>query len=106
MGSTVIVVEHDAETIRAADHVIDLGPSGGRAGGHIVSEGPASQVLADPRSPTARALQETARIVRPKRPMADAWIELSGARAHNLRDVTARAPVGRMCVVAGVSGSG
>ncbi len=106
MGSTVLVVEHDAETIRAADHVIDLGPSGGRHGGHVVSEGPAARVLVDPRSPTARALKESARVERPKRPMADAWIELRGARANNLHDVTFRVPVGRMCVVAGVSGSG
>ncbi len=106
MGSTVLVVEHDAETIRAADHLIDLGPGGGRNGGHIVAEGPAALVLANPRSPTARALEETARIERPKRPMADAWIELSGARANNLRNVDFRVPVGRMCVVAGVSGSG
>jgi excinuclease ABC subunit A len=106
MGSTVLVVEHDAETIRAADHVIDIGPGGGRNGGHVVSEGPATQVLADPRSPTARALLETGRLDRPKRPMADAWIELSGARANNLRNVDFRVPVGRMCVVAGVSGSG
>ena len=106
MGSTVIVVEHDAETIRAADHVVDLGPGGGRLGGHVVAEGPAAEVLADPRSPTGRALKDSGRIARPKRPMADAWIELSGARANNLRDVTLRVPVGRMCVVAGVSGSG
>jgi excinuclease ABC subunit A len=106
MGSTVLVVEHDAETIRAADHVIDLGPGGGRNGGHVVAEGPAARVLSDPRSPTARALRDTARVERPKRPMADAWIELAGARANNLRDVTFRVPVGRMCVVAGVSGSG
>jgi excinuclease ABC subunit A len=102
----VLVVEHDAETIRAADHVIDLGPAGGRNGGHVVAEGPAASVLSNPRSPTARALQETARIERPRRPMADAWIELGGARAHNLHDVTFRVPVGRLCVVAGVSGSG
>jgi excinuclease ABC subunit A len=106
MGSTVLVVEHDAETIRAADYVIDLGPGGGRHGGHVVAEGPAASVLADPRSPTARALQQSARIERPKRAMADAWIELSGARANNLRDLTFRVPLGRMCVVAGVSGSG
>jgi len=106
MGSTVVVVEHDAETIRAADHVIDLGPGGGRRGGHIVAEGPAASVLSDPRSPTALALRESARVDRPRRPMADAWIELSGARANNLRDVTFRVPVGRLCVVAGVSGSG
>jgi excinuclease ABC subunit A len=106
MGSTVLVVEHDAETIRAADHVIDLGPSGGRDGGHVVAEGPAKRVLTDPSSPTARALRESARVERPRRAMADAWIELSGARANNLRDVTFRVPAGRMCVVAGVSGSG
>jgi excinuclease ABC subunit A len=106
MGSTVLVVEHDAETIRAADHLIDLGPAGGRHGGHIVAEGPASQVLADPASPTAKALRETARIERPARPMADAWIKLTGARANNLKRVDFHLPVGRMCVVAGVSGSG
>ncbi len=106
MGSTVVVVEHDAETIRAADHVVDLGPGGGRLGGHVISEGSAAHVLSDERSPTARALAETARIIRPTRPLADAWIELSGARAHNLKNVNFRVPVGRMCVVAGVSGSG
>jgi excinuclease ABC subunit A len=106
MGSTVVVVEHDAETIRAADHVIDLGPGGGRHGGQVVAQGPSARVLADPASPTANALRESARIERPRRPMADAWIELSGARAHNLHAVTFRVPVGRMCVVAGVSGSG
>ncbi len=105
-GSTVLVVEHDAEMILAADHLTDLGPSGGRNGGHIVAEGPAASVLADPRSPTAQALRETGRVDRPKRPMADAWIELRGARANNLRNVDFRVPVGRMCVVAGVSGSG
>lgn len=105
-GSTVLVVEHDAETIAAADHVIDMGPSGGRGGGHIMAEGPATQVLTSTHSPTAQALRDTARVVRPKRPMADRWIELSGARAHNLKDVTFRVPVGRLVVVAGVSGSG
>ena len=104
-GSTVIVVEHDAETIAYADHVIDLGPSGGRGGGHIVAEGPAEIVLADPRSPTARALAEP-RVDRPKRPTSDRFIELTGAREHNLKDVTLRIPLGRMTVVAGVSGSG
>ena len=105
-GSTVLVVEHDAETIRAADHVLDLGPGGGRNGGHIMSEGPAARVLSDPHSPTARALAESARIERPRRPLSDRWIELVGASAHNLKDVTFRVPVGRMTVVAGVSGSG
>ena len=115
-GSTVVVVEHDAETIRSADHLIDLGPGGGRLGGHIVAEGPAARVLDDPRSPTGRALLETARIVRPNRsvrigvpkgePSSDPFVELTGARAHNLKAVNLRVPTGRMTVVAGVSGSG
>jgi excinuclease ABC subunit A len=106
MGSTVLVVEHDAETIRAADHVIDLGPGGGRNGGHVVAEGPAASVLALATSPTGQALRETARVLRPKLLPPDTWIELEGARANNLRSVDFRVPVGRMCVVAGVSGSG
>ncbi len=104
-GSTVLVVEHDAETIRAADHVIDLGPAGGRHGGLIVAEGPAKKVLASD-SPTAVALRDHTLPERPKRPMPDRFLELSGAREHNLRDVRLRVPVGRMTVVAGVSGSG
>ncbi len=105
-GSTVLVVEHDAETILAADHLTDLGPSGGKGGGHIIAEGPPAAVLASPGSPTGHALREPLGIVRPRRPMSDAWIELEGARTNNLKDVTFRVPVGRMCVVAGVSGSG
>jgi excinuclease ABC subunit A len=106
MGSTVLIVEHDAETIRAADHVIDLGPAGGRLGGHVVAEGPGPRVLSDPRSPTAVALRESARVERPRRPQADAWIEVTGACAHNLHEIDFRVPVGRLTVVAGVSGSG
>ncbi len=105
-GSTVLVVEHDAETILAADHLTDLGPGGGKGGGHIVAEGSPAAVLATPGSPTGAALRDPIGIVRPRRAMADAWVELTGARANNLADVTFRVPVGRMCVVAGVSGSG
>ncbi len=105
-GSTVLVVEHDSETIQAADHLIDLGPSGGRNGGHIVAEGSPAQVLRVAASPTGKALREPLGVVRPKRPMSDTWIELEGARANNLKNVTFRVPAGRMCVVAGVSGSG
>ncbi len=105
-GSTVLVVEHDAEMIHSADHVIDMGPGGGSAGGHIVAAGPAARVLSDPRSPTAVALADTARVVRPDRPPPTSFLELGGARANNLRDVTFRVPVGRLTVVAGVSGSG
>lgn len=105
-GSTVVVVEHDADTIRAADHLTDLGPGGGKSGGHVVAEGSPREVLARPESPTGRALAIPLGVVRPQRPMSDAWIELEGASANNLDDVTFRVPVGRMCVVAGVSGSG
>jgi len=106
IGSTVVVVEHDAETIRAADHVIDLGPGGGRNGGHIVAQGAARDVLSDPRSPTANALRDPGHVARVRRDVPDRFLELTGARAHNLKDVTFRVPVERMVVVAGVSGSG
>lgn len=105
-GSTVVVVEHDAETIQAADHLTDLGPGGGRNGGHIVAEGAPAAVLACDASPTGKALRDPIGVVRPRRPMSDVWLELDGARANNLKDVTFRVPAGRMCVVAGVSGSG
>jgi excinuclease ABC subunit A len=108
MGSTVLMVEHDADTIRAADHLIDLGPSGGRGGGRIVADGPPAQVLADPRSPTARALAGELAIASARASRGDAaeFIELTGARAHNLRVDRLRIPLGRLTVVAGVSGSG
>jgi excinuclease ABC subunit A len=104
-GSTVLVVEHDADTLRAADHLIDLGPTGGRGGGRIVAEGPPAHVLSLASSPTGRAL---ARPLPPPaaRPAATAWLELRGARAHNLKGVDFRLPLGRLTVVAGVSGSG
>jgi len=104
-GSTVLVVEHDADVIRGADYVVDLGPGGGREGGHIMASGVAAHVLADPRSPTGRALAETTPTSRLARP-PHLWIEIKGARAHNLKNVTFRVPTGRLLVVAGVSGSG
>jgi len=109
MGSTILMVEHDADTIRAADHLIDLGPTGGRKGGRIVAAGAPAQVLADEASPTARALSgelTLAAPARPARPPAKEHIELLGARAHNLQVERLRIPTGRMTVVAGVSGSG
>jgi excinuclease ABC subunit A len=109
-GSTVLVVEHDEEVIRAADHVVDLGPFGGRDGGHVMASGSASEVLSDPRSPTADALRET--WTRARRPAPEEvrsqrdWIEVTRASANNLKDVTFRVPTKRLVVVAGVSGSG
>ncbi|MGO9764557.1 MAG: excinuclease ABC subunit UvrA [Myxococcaceae bacterium] len=104
-GSTVLVVEHDADTLRAADHLIDLGPTGGRGGGRIVAEGPPAYVLGLASSPTARALARPP-LPLAARPPAKAWLELRGARANNLRGVDFRLPLGRLTVVAGVSGSG
>ena len=106
-GSTVLVVEHDAETIRAADHVIDLGPGGGRNGGHIVVRGAARRRCSSIRARRRRARSPRRRgSTRPKRPLADAWIELAGAPRAQPEGRDFRVPVGRMCVVAGVSGSG
>jgi len=108
MGSTVLMVEHDADTIRAADHLIDLGPSGGRNGGNIVVEGPPSLVLASPASPTGRALAHELDIASARACLGTSteWIELTSARANNLVVDLLRIPAGRMTVVAGVSGSG
>jgi excinuclease ABC subunit A len=108
MGSTVLMVEHDADTIRAADHLVDLGPSGGRGGGRIVAQGSPAEVLAHPDSPTARALAGEREIAaaRACRGDAESAVELFGARAHNLQVERLRVPLGRMTVVAGVSGSG
>jgi excinuclease ABC subunit A len=105
-GSTVLVVEHDTDMIRAADHLVDLGPSGGKQGGYIVAQGTPKDVLSDPASPTARALSLSFQPPRAPRGEADRWIKLHGASAHNLKDATLTIPVGRMTVVAGVSGSG
>jgi excinuclease ABC subunit A len=105
-GSTVLVVEHDADTIRAADHLVDLGPSGGRRGGRIVAAGRPAEVLAAADSPTARALAAPFAPPRPPRGKPPGLLTLTNVRAHNLKDVTLAVPLSRWTVVAGVSGSG
>ncbi|HEX8440811.1 MAG TPA: excinuclease ABC subunit A, partial [Archangium sp.] len=105
-GSTVLVVEHDTDTIRAADHLIELGPTGGRGGGRILAEGPPEKVLQVEDAPTARALREPAVQAAVDRGAPAKWIELKGARANNLKGADLRIPVGRLTVVSGVSGSG
>ncbi|HYL29862.1 MAG TPA: excinuclease ABC subunit UvrA [Gemmatimonadales bacterium] len=109
LGNTVIVVEHDEDTIRAADHVIDLGPRAGRLGGEVVAEGTVEEILRHPSSLTARYLRGELRIpVPPGRRLADRKrrLRLVGARANNLQNVTVEIPLGMFVAVTGVSGSG
>jgi excinuclease ABC subunit A len=106
LGSTVLVVEHDADTVRAADHLIDLGPGGGSMGGHIMAAGTPAQVLANPDSPTGRVLSQPPTLRAPIRAKPERWLTLKGASEHNLKNVTLELPLGRLSVVAGVSGSG
>jgi excinuclease ABC subunit A len=105
-GNSVLVVEHDTDTIRAADHVIDVGPGGGRHGGRVVAQGSPLEVARHPDSVTGRTLFRQYAAPRPPRPEAPHWLELRGVRAHNLRDVTVRLPLGRLVAITGVSGSG
>jgi excinuclease ABC subunit A len=108
LGNTVLVVEHDEETIRHADYVLDLGPGAGRLGGCVVAEGTPTEIMACPESLTGRYLSGTATMLqraRP-RPLTGKWLTIAGAREHNLQDVTIRIPLGVMTVVTGVSGSG
>ncbi len=109
LGNTVIVVEHDADTIRSADHLIDLGPRAGRFGGEVVVEGELDDVLAHPTSLTARYLRGELRVPVPRgRRLADPKrrLRVVGARENNLKDVTFEVPLGLFVAVTGVSGSG
>jgi excinuclease ABC subunit A len=109
-GNTLLVVEHDEDTIRRADHVIDIGPGAGKLGGHIIATGHHEELAAHPDSLTGRFLANPlAHPLYPPRPLPaqeDGWLSLRGAHLHNLRHVNARIPLRRMTVVTGVSGSG
>jgi excinuclease ABC subunit A len=108
LGNTVLVVEHDEETIRHADFVLDLGPGAGRLGGNIVAEGTPEEIMASPASLTGRYLSgaETMLQRSKPRPLTGKWLSITGAREHNLHDLNLRMPLGLMTVVTGVSGSG
>ncbi len=108
LGNTVVVVEHDEETIRSADWVVDLGPGAGELGGEVVAEGPPEAIAASPRSLTGAYLSGRERIPPPatRRTGNGKAVTVVGATMHNLKDVTVRFPLGVLTCVTGVSGSG
>ena len=119
LGNTVLVVEHDEDTIRKADYVLDLGPGAGKNGGFLMADGTPAEIMANPASITGQYLAGKIDIVtRPSRtledgtvdhgprPLTGRWLSVEGAVSHNLKSVTAHFPVGVMTVVTGVSGSG
>ncbi len=110
LGNTVIVVEHDEDTIRRADYILDLGPGAGVRGGEVVGAGTLEQLLKSPRSTTAKYLNGELSIAVPKQRVKPSkergWLEVLGATENNLKNVDARIPVGTLTCVTGVSGSG
>jgi excinuclease ABC subunit A len=107
MGNTVLVVEHDEETIRAADFIVDLGPGAGTKGGEVVAAGPIAEIVACPRSLTGQYLSGARRIEVPRRRRrAKRRLTVRGARANNLKGIDVELPLGVLVCVTGVSGSG
>jgi len=108
LGNTVIVVEHDEETIRAADHVVDMGPDAGAYGGMVVAQGVPDEIAANPKSITGAYLSGRLRIDPPfaRRKGNGKFLTVHGAKEFNLKDVTASIPLGSFVAITGVSGSG
>jgi excinuclease ABC subunit A len=108
LGNTVVVVEHDEQTIRAADYVIDLGPAAGVHGGEVVFAGTVPELLKSKTSLTAQFLNGEKQIDVPheRRPAGEPWLEVLGATENNLKGIDVRFPLGRITCVTGVSGSG
>ena len=108
LGNTLIVVEHDEDTMRSADWLIDIGPGAGALGGQVVSAGTPEQVMADPNSLTGQYLSGKKRIEVPERRRAGngKWLTVRGARENNLKNIDVSVPLGTLTCVTGVSGSG
>jgi excinuclease ABC subunit A len=109
MGNTVLVVEHDEDAIRQADHVIDMGPGAGVHGGHIIAEGKPADIIANKKSLTGKYLSGTEFIAIPRerrKAVHNRWLKVVGARGNNLKNVTAQIPLGTLTCVTGVSGGG
>jgi excinuclease ABC subunit A len=109
MGNTVLVVEHDEDAIRQADHVIDMGPGAGVHGGHIIAEGTPAQIIANKKSLTGKYLSGVENIPVPaqrRKAVNNRWLKVVGARGNNLKNVTAQIPLGTLTCITGVSGGG
>ncbi|HDR14475.1 MAG TPA: excinuclease ABC subunit A [Desulfobacteraceae bacterium] len=108
LGNTVLVVEHDEETIRAADHIVDIGPGAGEEGGRLLFSGPPEQITSIPESLTGRYLSGASQIALPalRRQGMKEYLRITGACEHNLKNISVDIPLGTFTCVTGVSGSG
>jgi len=108
LGNTVIVVEHDPETIESADYIIDLGPGAGKEGGYVVAKGSVEEIKRNKSSLTGAYLSGRLKIHVPeeRRKPSDKWLKIIGAREHNLKNITVKIPLGLFVCITGVSGSG
>ena len=107
LGNTLIVVEHDADTMKAADYIVDIGPRAGKEGGEVIAAGTPEEIMANPNSITGQYLSGKLCIPVPKERRKPAgWLTIKGAREHNLKNIDVDIPLGIMTVVTGVSGSG
>ena len=108
LGNTLIVVEHDEQTIRTADYIVDMGPGAGVHGGRVVAQGSLKSILSNPQSPTGRFLcgKETIDVPKNRSRGNGKFLKLKGVREHNLKNITVKIPLGCFVTITGVSGSG
>lgn len=106
-GNTILVVEHDCQTMLAADYLVDMGPAAGAHGGEVVAQGTPTEIIRNPRSLTGRYLAGITKVpIPPRRRGADKFLVIRNARARNLKDITVKVPIGSLTCVTGVSGAG